>query len=139
MHRLRRFAGVPLKERDHPKLAGGAIPPALLAKFGGELSDLLPVAERGLHIPLKVDVAFGGQRAQAKTAVANDDRARKVASELVGQVSEGVNLHLAAQPSELRIEQLGWSAGRSCPRLCRQVDRPRGRPICQPGETISFF
>ena len=96
MNQLPGLARIALEERNHPEFAGGAILPTFLAKLDGELSDLLPVAERGLHIPLKVDVALDGQPAQAEAAITRDDRAGEVPTELGRQVSEGVDLHLAA-------------------------------------------
>ena len=55
------FSGVAAEEGDHAQLAIRAVLPSRVAELSSQFANLLPVSERGQHVPLQVDVALGSQ------------------------------------------------------------------------------
>ena len=83
LHRLGGIASVAFEKRDHAKLAGGAVLPSGVAEFASKFADEQPVALGRTNVPLEVDVALGGEAAQAQAIVVRRQRTFKIGCDLV--------------------------------------------------------
>ena len=128
----------PLRNDDHAQFTVGAVLPTRVAEIARELPDFAPVAFGREDVPFEVDVAFDGEPAKPQPAILFRQRRGEIRGNLFRNVRQGKDLHLTAQPTELRVHRVAAIAGFARRLLDFDVDGKGVVPVGQPGQAVGF-